>query len=69
MQNLNKEDANLRSFLDHLYIEKGLSHNTVKAYEADISAFINWIKENTKLKLKDIKEENINKYISYLFKP
>ena len=67
MQNLNKEDANLRSFLDHLYIEKGLSQNTVKAYEADISAFINWIKENTKLKLKDIKEENINKYISYLF--
>ena len=67
MQNLNKEDANLRSFLDHLYIEKGLSQNTVKAYEADISAFINWIKENRKLKLKDIKEENINKYISYLF--
>ena len=67
MQNLNKEDANLRSFLDHLYIEKGLSQNTVKAYEADISAFINWIKENTKLKLKDIKEENINKYIAYLF--
>ena len=67
MQNLNKEDANLRSFLDHLYIEKGLSQNTVKAYEADILAFINWIKENTKLKLKDIKEENINKYISYLF--
>jgi len=31
MQNLNKEDANLRSFLDHLYIEKGLSQNTVKA--------------------------------------
>ena len=67
MQNLKKEDANLRSFLDHLYIEKGLSQNTVKAYETDISAFINWIKENTKLKLKDIKEENINKYISYLF--
>ena len=67
MQNLNKEDANLRSFLDHLYIEKGLSQNTVKAYETDISAFINWIKENTKLKLKDIKEENINKYISHLF--
>ena len=67
MQNLNKEDANLRSFLDHLYIEKGLSQNTVKAYETDISAFINWIKENTTVKLKDIKEENINKYISYLF--
>ena len=67
MQNLNKEDANLRSFLDHLYIEKGLSQNTVKAYEADISAYINWIKDNTTVKLKDMKEENINKYISYLF--
>ena len=38
MQNLKKEDANLRSFLDHLYIEKGLSQNTVKAYEASTQA-------------------------------
>ena len=68
MQNLNKEDANLRSFLDNLYIEKGLSQNTVKAYEADLLAFMSWITDHTNLDIKNIKEDSINKYISYLFK-
>ena len=68
MQNLNKEDANLRSFLDYLYIEKGLSQNTVKAYEVDLLAFMSWITDHTNLDIKNIKEENINEYISYLFK-
>ena len=68
MQNLNKEDTNLRSFLDYLYIEKGLSQNTVKAYEVDLLAFMSWITDHTNLDIKNIKEDNINKYISYLFK-
>ena len=68
MQNLNKEDANLRSFLDYLYIEKGLSQNTVKAYEVDLLAFMSWIADHTNLDIKNIKEDSINKYISYLFK-
>ena len=68
MQNLNKEDANLRSFLDYLYIEKGLSQNTVKAYEVDLLAFISWITDNTNTDVINIKEDNINKYITYLFK-
>ena len=68
MQNLNKEDANLRSFLDYLYIEKGLSQNTVKAYEVDLLAFMSWITDHTNLDIKNIKEDSINKYISYLFK-
>ena len=68
MQNLNKEDANLRSFLNYLYIEKGLSQNTVKAYEVDLLAFISWITNNTNTDVINIKEDNINKYISYLFK-
>ena len=67
MQNLNKEDANLRSFLDYLYIEKGLSQNTVKAYEVDLLAFISWITDHTNSDIKNIKEDSINKYISYLF--
>jgi len=67
MQNLNKEDANLRSFLDYLYIEKGLSQNTVKAYEVDLLAFMSWITDHTNSDIKNIKEDSINKYISYLF--
>ena len=67
MQNLNKEDANLRSFLDYLYIEKGLSQNTVKAYKVDLLAFMSWITDHTNSDIKNIKEDSINKYISYLF--
>ena len=36
MQKIIQEDSNLRSFFDYLFIEKGLSQNTVKAYENDI---------------------------------
>jgi integrase/recombinase XerD len=51
-----------------LYIEKGLSQNTVKAYEVDLLAFMSWITDHTNLDIKNIKEDSINKYISYLFK-
>ena len=67
MQTLNKEDQNLRSFFNFLIIEKGLSKNTVKAYETDIKGFIKWINKNNKQSLLNIKESSVNQYISYLF--
>ena len=67
MQTPNKEDQNLRSFFNFLIIEKGLSKNTVKAYETDIKGFIKWINKNNKQSLLNIKESSINRYISYLF--
>ena len=66
MQTSNKEDSNLRSFLNYLLIDKGLSINTVKAYEADISSFFQWL-YNEDLKYKNLLEDHINEYISYLF--
>ena len=51
MQTPNKEDQNLRSFFNFLIIEKGLSKNTVKAYETDIKGFIKWINKNNKQSL------------------
>ena len=67
MQIPNKEDQNLRSFFNFLIIEKGLSKNTVKAYETDIKGFIKWINKNNKQSLLNIKESSVNQYISYLF--
>ena len=67
MQTPNKEDQNLRSFFNFLIIEKGLSKNTVKAYETDIKGFIKWINKNNKQSLQNIKESSVNQYISYLF--
>jgi integrase/recombinase XerD len=68
MQKIIQEDSNLRSFFDYLYIEKGLSQNTVQAYERDILSFLNWVTKTPNLNYLNLKEENINKYIAYLFK-
>ena len=66
MKTSNKEDSNLRSFLNYLLVDKGLSNNTVKAYEADISSFFQWL-DNEDLKYKNLQEGHINQYISFLF--
>jgi len=66
MQITNKEDSNLRSFLNYLLVDKGLSKNTVKAYEADISSFFRWL-INKDLEYKNLQEEHINQYIAFLF--
>ena len=66
MQITDKEDSNLRSFLNYLLVDKGLSKNTVKAYEADISSFFRWL-INKDLEYKNLQEEHINQYISFLF--
>ena len=62
----NKKDHLLRSFLDSLYIEKGLSKNTVSSYKNDIASFSSWCdKEHLdRLKITDL---NLNNYISTLF--
>ena len=66
MQITNKEDSNLRSFLNYLLVDKGLSKNTVKAYEADISSFFQWL-GNKDLEYNNLQEDHINQYISFLF--
>ena len=68
MQKIIQEDSNLRSFFDYLYIEKGLSQNTVQAYETDILSFLNWLTKTPNINYLNLKEDNINKYIAYLFK-
>jgi integrase/recombinase XerD len=68
MQKIIQEDSNLRSFFVYLYIEKGLSQNTVQAYETDILSFLNWLTKTPNINYLNLKEDNINKYIAYLFK-
>ena len=62
----NKKDHLLRSFLDSLYIEKGLSKNTVSSYKNDISSFSLWC-DKEQLNLLKITDLNLNNYISNLF--
>ena len=67
MQKLIEEDPNLRDFFNYLYIEKGLSQNTVKSYKRDIDGFLNWSYKLRNIYYINLQEADINKYISFLF--
>ena len=61
-----KEDPNLRAFLNYLFVEKGLSKNTVIAYQRDIESFLSWLQKH-KINYINLNEAHINKYVSFLF--
>jgi len=61
-----KKDHIIRSFLDSLYIEKGLSKNTVSSYKNDISSFLSWLNKK-QINYQQVSGQNINEFISNLF--
>ena len=61
------KDQALRSFLDFLHIEKGLSPNTVKSYQSDLSIFLKWLSGNFDSSFKNTKSEDIELFIKHLF--
>ncbi|MDA7778483.1 site-specific tyrosine recombinase XerD [Gammaproteobacteria bacterium] len=63
-----KKDHLIESFLDSLYIEKGLSQNTVQSYKNDISSFAVWVEKYSDIPLAKTTKSNINQYIAHLFK-
>ena len=65
-KNLIKDQA-LRSFLDFLHIEKGLSPNTVKSYQSDLSIFLKWLSSNCNSSFKNAKSEDVELFIKHLF--
>lgn len=62
----------IEKFLDSIWMERGLSENTLKAYRADLNNFVKWLKysfnENIENKLIHIERKNIEKYLSELKK-
>lgn len=67
MKKYQEKDSDLASFLDSLFIEKGLSKNTVNAYKSDILDAFKWALDNYKISLKKIKSHEIEQYITFLF--
>ena len=61
-----KKDHIISSFLDSLYIEKGLSKNTVSSYKNDISSFLSWLNKK-QINYQQVSGKNINEFISNLF--
>ena len=62
----NKKEHLISSFLDSLYIEKGLSKNTVSSYKSDISSFLLWLSSNSFNPL-NVTSVEINNYVAKLF--
>ena len=68
MSHLTKEGSDLRSFFNYLYIEKGLSKNTVDAYKNDLKDFLSWLNKINIQDYKKVTETEINEYVAHLFK-
>ena len=63
-----KEDHYLGSFFTFLYVEKGLSKNTVDAYKNDLKDFLSWLNKINIQDYKKVTETEINEYVAHLFK-
>ena len=68
MPNSVKEDSDLGSFFNYLFIEKGLSKNTINAYKNDIYEFSCWMNDKRIGDYKSVAENHINEFIAHLFK-
>ena len=68
MLNPANEDSDLRSFFNYLFVEKGLSKNTVEAYRNDLNEYLKWINLQQISDYKLITEPQINDFIASLFK-
>ena len=68
MLNPTNEDSDLRSFFNYLFVEKGLSKNTVEAYRNDLNEYLKWTNLQQISDYKLITEPQINDFIASLFK-
>ena len=69
MKKHHEKDSYLVSFLDFMYIEKGLSKNTVESYKSDLLDAYNWSASSLNTHLKDLKKNNIEEWQTSVFPP
>jgi integrase/recombinase XerD len=58
------DQAIIDNFLDNLWLEKGLSENTLSAYRRDLVAFSGWLEEKN-LDLLAVSRTHISQYLSH----
>ena len=66
-QFLSQQNQNIiEQFLDNIWLEYGLSDNTIISYRYDLKKFTKWLNQQN-LALVDINEEDIKKYLEYRY--
>ena len=53
-------------FIDHLWLEDGLSQNTLNSYRFDLKVFYSWLLKN-KVDLLNVSQADIEQYLAYKF--
>lgn len=53
-------------FIDHLWLEDGLSQNTLNSYRFDLKIFYSWLLKN-KVDLLNVTQADIEQYLAYKF--
>jgi integrase/recombinase XerD len=61
------DSALLDEFCDHLWLEDGLSKNTLEAYRRDLSLFGNWLEQQRKRSLLATDEDDLASYFAYRY--
>lgn len=62
-----KENALIDKFLDHLWLEDGLSRNTLSSYRFDLYNFSNWLNKTNSIFLENVTKSDIQQYLSFKF--
>ena len=62
-----KNNVLIDEFIDHLWLEDGLSKNTLNSYRFDLYNFIDWLNQNKTLDLESVTRSDIQQYLSFKF--
>ena len=60
----NEDSLLLEHYLDAVWMEKGLSQNTLESYRADLSAFAQWLNKN-EMGLLSVDSQSLLHYLAY----
>ena len=55
------------AFIDHLWLEDGLSKNTLNSYRFDLELFTEWLTKSLKKNILDVSQADIQQYLSFKF--
>ena len=66
MTDVEIDNSQLDTFIDHLWLEDGLSKNTLESYRADLSQFNAWLIKN-KSQLHEANQADIQQYLAVKF--
>lgn len=59
-------DNIIEQFVNFLSVERGLAANTISSYKLDLAKFASFLKDIHKPSIKDVKRDDLTKYLLYL---